>query len=334
MPPENSTSEASAAASSYAFGVFLVIFAAVLWSLNGAFIKLIHHDGRGPNGVTIAMYRSVVAGLFLLPLALRKRKSVSNPGALRNKGTKDITLPRRVPRIDVMLCVAAFTLMTLCFVVASTQTAAANAIILQYTSTFWVFGLSSIVLREKPGLREWPMLLLAMIGIGIIFFGSAETDLSGLLIALAAGFFYGMLTLWLRRIRSINAAVVTVLNNLGATVLLLPIVVLMQDLMVTQRSLILLIIMGVIQFGLPYYLFSLALAKVPAHHAALITMAEPVLTPIWTYAAVKEEVPRTTMVGGVLILASVLLFILSTARRTNRGVTAAGNKRPCTQDAS
>ena len=41
------------------FGVLLLFSAAVLGSLNGALIKLIHREGDGLDGVTIAFYRSL-----------------------------------------------------------------------------------------------------------------------------------------------------------------------------------------------------------------------------------------------------------------------------------
>ena len=73
--------------------------------------------------------------------------------------------------------------------------------------------------------------------------------------------------------------------------------------------------MGVVQFGIPYYLFTLGLARVPAYQASLITLLEPILVPIWTYVAVGETVPATTAVGGGVILLALVIFVLM-ARHT------------------
>ena len=303
---------------SYFIGIVLLLASAVLWSLNGALIKLIHEEGRGPHGVTIAFYRSLFAGLLLLPLTRGKMHTLRR----QNSDRKTRKTSRGAPlllfairhslfslRPAAISCVVFFALMTVCFVLANIKTEAANAIILQYTSTFWIFGLSPWILRERPRMGDVWILGVAMIGIAIIFAGNAATDLFGLMIALASGLFYGLLTLMIRQMRDSDSAAVTVLNNLGSVLLLLPVALLVGGLIVSTRAWILLIVMGVVQFGLPYYLYTLGLVRVPAYQAALLTLIEPVLVPVWTYLAVKEEVPQTTIVGGGIILLALLLFL-------------------------
>jgi len=328
----------------------LAILAAGLWSLNGALVKLIYQDGAGPHGVTIAFYRSLFAGLCLVPLAWGKFHTLgarrAGPNAVRGPGPRTARLAGRVEspltmaverapgdgppaeqgaggplgiRPAALWCVLLFSLMTVCFVVANTMTAAANAILLQYTSNFWIFVLSPLLLNERPGGRAVGYLLMAMVGIVIIFAGNAATDLAGLIVALASGLFYGLLVMALRHLRDSDAAAVTVLNNLGSALLILPFVLLIDGaaLQLDARSLGLLVFMGLVQFGLPYHLFSLSLRRITAYEAGLLTLIEPVLVPIWTYLAVREAVPRETILGGTLILLSLVLFLRS-ARSSSR----------------
>jgi len=119
-------------------------------------------------------------------------------------------------------------LMTVSFVVANTMTAPASVIILQYTSTFWIFGLSPLVLNERPHASDLWFLALAFGGVVIIFAGEAfhadpqkRANMLGLMFALGSGLFYGLLTLMLRKLRHADSAAVTVFNNLGSAVLLL-----------------------------------------------------------------------------------------------------------------
>lgn len=314
------------AARAYALGILLLLAAALLWSLNGALIKLVNQGGEGPGGVVIAFYRSLFAGLVLLPLARGRLHT------LFSQSTAAAPSRRRL-RPAAFWCVIFFTLMTVCFVVANTKTEAANAIILQYTSTFWIFGLSPWILRERPQARDLWILALAIVGIVIIFLGKAGTDLPGLVIALLAGFFFGLLTLMIRRMRDVNSAAVTVLNNLGSALLILPFLCLplidpdgVHQLWISRRSLILLIIMGVVQFGIPYYLYTLGLARVPAYQAAMLTMLEPILVPVWTYLAVGEVPHENTFIGGGIILAALVILLLN-ARRAPRPLAEAAAQR-------
>lgn len=299
MVQSSATVHPPATPRTYWVGVGFLVFAALFWSLNGAFVKIINQGGRGPDGVSIAFYRSFFGGLLLAPVAVfnirRKRSSAIGRTSGTSFGAK-------------VICVVLFALMTTCFVVAATKTEAANAIILQYTSTFWVFVLSPVVLGESADWRDAWTLAVAITGMIVLFVGNGGSDLFGLLIALSAGLFYGLLTLMLRRLRSMDAAAITVINNLGAALILFPIALCFSDPFIAWRPLLLLALMGGVQFALPYYFYSLGLERVPAHQAALITMIEPLLVPLWAYLAVGETVTRHTAIGGGLILLAVLLM--------------------------
>lgn len=292
-------------------GVIWVAIAALLWSLNGALIKLVNQDGQGPNGVSIAFWRSLIAGLFLLPFGIRRM-----PTLFRRSGSSGPSIePRLSDRRAIVACVFCFAAMTTSFVVATTKTAAANAIILQYTSTFWVFGLSPWITGERANRGDIPILALAMMGIAIIFWGSSSTDLAGLLIALSAGMFYGLLTLLLRRVRGVDSMALTVANNLGTALVLIPFMITSGTIMLPPRTWLLLIFMGIVQFGLPYYFFSLGLNRIPAHQAALICMAEPILVPVWAYVVVANVPEAPTVIGGSVILLALVLFVVMKSMR-------------------
>ena len=134
----------------HVIGILLLLAAASLWSLNGALIKLIDDQGRGPNALVIAFYRSLFAGLLLIPLARGRLHTLqSTRGTGQSAGAP--RTDRRAPpsglrslaavanailtlRPAALSCVVFFTLMTAAFILANVKTEAANAIILQYTA--------------------------------------------------------------------------------------------------------------------------------------------------------------------------------------------------------
>src|SRR5207248_1183411 len=119
-----------------------VLAAAMLWSLGGVFAKSLDLDGQ-----TIAFYRGLFAGLFLLPFVPRRR---------------------RVFRPSMVLLGLCFGAMTGLYIAAIKATTAANAIFLQCTSTFWTIPLSAWLLRERPDRRSVLGIALATLGIAAI----------------------------------------------------------------------------------------------------------------------------------------------------------------------
>ncbi len=279
-----------------AAGVLALVAAATLWSLNGPLIKLLVQDGVA--GITIASYRSLIGALLFLPLAWPRRRTLR--GAARGWP------------LAAVLC---FTGMTASFVIANELAPASSAILLQYTSPIWVFLLAPLLLREHPRRSEGLVLILAMTGIGIIVLGSPPAHLRGLIVALGSGLGYGLVTLTLRGLRRVDARVVTALNALGSGVLLLGPALVWGTPDLGPRQWVLLLVLGIVQFTVPYLLFAWALQRIEAHKASLLLLLEVVLNPIWTWVAVREQPPAAVLQGGVLILAGVAGQMLLAARR-------------------
>lgn len=283
-----------------ALGVLACLAAAALWSLNGPLIKLLSRDGDGVTGlpgITIACYRSLIGGaIFLIP-GLMHVRSLAAAG----------------PAWPIA-SVITFSLMTACFVIATTRTAASSAIALQYVAPIVVFLASPWLLRETPRWREGAALALSMVGVAVIFAGAGRADLPTLFIALGSGIGYGILMITLRGLRNVHPTTVVAMNFVGSGLLMLGPMLVTGHASMTPGQWALVSLMSVIQFALPYLLFSWGLQYVPAHRASLIALLELVLNPILTWLAVGETIPPATLAGGGLILLGVALWLCLDAR--------------------
>jgi drug/metabolite transporter (DMT)-like permease len=280
---------ASAPARHPVLGVVALVAAATLWSLNGVLIKQL--NAADVPAITIACLRSLIGGVVFMPLAWRAR----------------YTLRRVAPHWPIA-SVIAFTLMTSTFVIATTITTAANAIILQYTSAIWVFLLSPLLIGERTRPSEGLILMVAMAGVGTIFFGhssDAAGSMRGLWVALISGLGYGTLTVLLRGLRRVDPFVVSALNALGSGALLVLPTLLWGTFHLSPRMWGAVTFMALVQFVGPYLLFSWALRHVPAMRAGLIVLLEVILNPLWTYLGAGETPHISTLIGGLLILAGV-----------------------------
>ncbi len=256
-------------------GRWLILSAAFLWSLAGVFIKFLD---RPP--LTIVFYRSLFAALVFTPFL---RRGGRRPGA------------------PIAMSALTYTAAISSFVAANKLTTAANAIVLQYTAPIFVFLFSRLVLREKIARLNGVALAVSMAGVAVIALDSAgRPEMAGVLLALLSGLLFAAYMINLRRTAAVDPVFLTWINNISCALLLLPAV--RSDLGVSATELGILMVMGAVQLGMPYFLFSKGLRAVALQEASLIALIEPVLNPLWVALVVGEIPSSATIAGGALIL--------------------------------
>jgi drug/metabolite transporter (DMT)-like permease len=260
--------------------VLMLLATAILWSLGGLLIKWVDW-----NPVAIAGMRSLIGAAVI---ALIFRKELRFTGSFEQIGAA-----------------VAYAGTVVLFVVANKLTTAANAILLQYTAPVYVALFSPWFLGERARGSDW--LSLAAILLGMLLFFGDELSLDGYLgngVALASGFCFAWLTLFLRRHREESAISALVLGNLLAGLIGLPF---MFQSMPDATGWVGLLLLGVVQLGLPYVMYALALRHVRAVEGILIPMIEPVLNPVWVFLLLGETPGPLALVGGTIILGAVML---------------------------
>lgn len=256
-------------------GRLLILAAAFLWSLAGVFIKfLVLHP------LTIVFYRSLFASLAFAPFVARSQLQV---------------------RPAIVVSVLSYTAAISAFVAANKLTTAANAIVLQYTAPVFVFLFTRLIWGEKISKLNGSALAVAMLGVAIIATDSAgEPEMAGVLLALVSGLLFAVYMVNLQRTQEVHPVYLTWINNLLCALLLL--LVVKSRLALSLDQAIILAVMGAVQLGMPYFLFSQGLRTVPLQEASLIALIEPVLNPLWVGLIVGEIPSAATLAGGALIV--------------------------------
>ncbi len=268
-------------------GQFLVLSAAVLWSLGGCLAKLLALPGP-----TMACYRAIFAAA-VLGCFLRSSRIAFPP--------------------QLLLMAVSFTLMNLTYVTAITLTTAANAIFLQYTASIWMFLGSVFWLREPVERSSLLGLVLGLAGMAIIVAWGVRLETMGVVLGLLSGLFYAGVVLCLRRLREYDELWLTFVNHAvagGVTFLLLLFFPRLGPAFVEVRAVPGLFVFGAVQMAFPYVLFSRGVKFVTPQEAGVLSLLEPVLNPILAFAAVGEVPARSTVIGGALILSGVFLRCL------------------------
>src|SRR5215207_1660309 len=264
-------------------GRLLILLAAFFWSLAGVFIKFLDL-----HPLTIVFYRSLFASLVFVPFL--------KPSEFRFNG-------------PIIVSVISYTAAITAFVSANKLTTSANAIVLQYTAPVLVYLFSRLVLGEKISTPNALALAVSMVGVGFISVDNAgEPEISGVLLALLSGVLLAIYMVNLQRLVEFSAIYMTWLNNLVCALLVLPFV--KARLALSTDQLLTVAIMGAVQLGLPYFLFSRGLRTIPLQEAALIALIEPVLNPVWVALTIGEIPSFATVIGGAMIVVALAVRYL------------------------
>jgi drug/metabolite transporter (DMT)-like permease len=277
-------SENGAAVAARGRGRRFVLAAAILWSLGGVFAKSLELDG-----LDIAFYRGLFAGLVLFPFVPRARW---------------VFRPAMLP---LGLC---FGSMTGFYIGAIKATTAANAIYLQCTATFWTIPLSAWLLGERPDRRSLLGIGLATLGIaGIVLYGydGRPNEGVGIALGLSSGLTYACVAIGLRGLRDLDPIWLSAINNLLGSVALGSWILLTRGPIAwpSMVQVVSLLAFGTFQMAIPYCLFARGLREIDAPEAALLALLEPVLNPIWVVLVTGERPAPATLVGGLFLLSGV-----------------------------
>jgi drug/metabolite transporter (DMT)-like permease len=263
--------------------VMYVVFAVLLWSTGGLFIKLSTLDAY-----QVTFFRSLLAGITVL-IVTRKR-------GLRING------------FGIIASVIYATLLFL-FVWATKHTTAANAIFLQYTAPIYILILAPFVIGEKFHFRDLITIVFCIGGMSLFFVGKLEiSDYQGNIAALFSGIFLGIYIMLLRhkRAAAMNPTITVIYGNFLLAVVNLPSGIAAIP-TITWLDAGAVAFLGVFQIGISYILFikGVNLGTRPLD-ASIIGFIEPLLNPVWVFLFLGEEPSRWALLGGAIIIATVI----------------------------
>jgi len=257
--------------------LLLLVATATLWSLGGLLIKSVN-----ANPLAIAGTRSAIATVVLL-LVLRKPKFTWS-----------------FAQIGAALAYAATTIL---FVTATKTTTAANAIFLQSTAPIYVTLLSAWLLKERIKLLDWITVFIVMGGMVLFFLDNlSTTGILGNVVAATSGISFAFFTIFMRMQKEGSPLESILLGNLLTATIGLPF---LSRSVPNASGWACLMILGVVQLGIPYILYSKAIKHVTALEAILISVIEPLLNPIWVFLMLGEVPGPLALIGGPIVLVAI-----------------------------
>ncbi len=259
--------------------VGFLLLAALGWSLAGVLFKLVDWPPLAAAGG-----RGLVSALFLIAVFGRQLRFTWSPLQL---GTAFV-----------------YAGCTVLFAIANKMTTAANAILLQYTAPVWIALFGAWLLKERATRADWLAIGASFAGMALFLYeGLQLNNLAGILVSLASGVFFAAMIMLLRKQKDSSPIESIILGNLLGFLISLP--VMWTAGMPPAGSIVALVVLGVVQLGIPYLLYARAIPHVTALEAALIPVIEPILNPVWVMLFIGERPSPLALLGGVIVVGAV-----------------------------
>lgn len=286
-----------AADSGYARGVVMILLAGVCLSTSG----LILRHMEAPDGWRILFWRNFAFLLTLATFVFFRYRS------------RSLAAVMATGRAGVIVAVS-LGLGAACYVIAMLHTTVANVVFIVSATPFITAVAAWLVLGERVSRGALAAMFAALIGIGLMFMdGMVHGRMLGNIIAIGVMVSFMIMLVAIRSTRGVD--MVPAVAGAGVVGALLGLVMAGGDVAMSRHDTLLALLMGSAQFGVGFILITLGTRHVPAAEAALLSLTETVLAPLWVWLAVSETPSGYTLAGGLVVLAALLAQALDGIRR-------------------
>ncbi len=271
--------------------------ASICWSLSGIIVR----NTGVANGWEVVFWRSSFSFLFLA-------------GWLSFTHGREVVAELRGVGWVGLVSGALFATMITFFLLALTLTTVANTQAIICLAPFTGALAGWVLLRERLPLRTIVAMASALLGVTLMFVESLGTGrMLGNLVALFVPLAYGVNVALLRKSHARADMVMAVL--IGSFISALVTLPLAWPFQASSQDLTLLAFMGVVQLAIGCILFVRATPHLTAAEISLIGLLESLLAPLWVWIGVGERPSDIALLGGLIVIGSLVLNEILTLRR-------------------
>ena len=267
-------------------------------------IGIVRHYMALPSGV-IAFFRGVIGSLFLLAVMALTKKKGGTDGIRKN--LVRLILSGGILGFNWILLFEAYN-----------YAGVAVATLCYYLAPTFIILASPIFFRERltpVRIVCAALSLLGMVMVSGVFGGGGEgsNGTLGILLGLAAALLYASVVLLNKSIHGVRPLTRSTAQLIISAAVLLPYLVVRGEFAMIDtaspafpRSVILLLVAGVVHTGIAYALYFASLEKLKAQTAALFSYVDPVTAVILSALLLKERMDIFGILGAFLIIGAAL----------------------------
>ena len=279
----------------YRLGLLLVGISAIAWSSGGFFVRLIPLDPwtqlqwRGLFGfLGIAVFLGFRDG----------RRAVTDLRFLGWAGAGYVLFG---------------SLAMVSFITSVAHTSVAHVGIIYATVPLVTAVLAWFLVREKPGMSALLAALASFAGVALMVGAGGEGQLLGDVLAFAMTLCTALMIVLGRRHLEIPLLQAAALSALGSSLLAVPFA---QHSLPEPEVLWHLFLFAIFTQTLGLATFALGSRLIPSMETALIGALDAPLAPLWVLVAFGETPTQMTLIGGTIVLVSIVSHIYWSARDT------------------
>ena len=282
-----------------AFAVILMLIGSTVISFSGLIIRNIETT----DNWQINFYRSIAFGITILMILLfQYRKTTLQP--IKNIGVQGVCAA-------MLLALASIS-----FLQAITNTTVAATTFTLSSIPFLTAIMAWLFLGERIGKSTVYAMLLAAVGISLMFvqglgFGTAYGNLMAFLCATG----FSSYAILVRRNRGSDMLPTLILSNL--IIIIVSLTICWGNLLVSWNDLLLCFVLGGLLSATVNVFFIIAAKHLLAAELTLFMLLEFTLGPIWVWIFVNEVPTGWTLIGGSIVISSVLMKTVHEIRKVN-----------------
>ena len=277
-----------------------IILAGILWGTSGVFVHYL-----APYGFTslqMTFFRSTVSYVCMALYIF-----------IHNKNLFKVSLK------ELLLFAGSgisFFLTATCYFYSMQATSISTAVVLMYTAPIFVMIYSVMFLNEKLTPKKTAAVLIMLMGCGLVsgIIGGLRFDVMGILVGFMSGLAYSSYNI-LTKIQMknnsnpISAILYCFFFAVLAGAVFCGIDKIPQSIAKAPHITLPLIVgMGLLTCISPYFLYTLALKKIPAGTATSLGIIEPMAATLFSVMIFNEPLSKASLCGIMLILGAVFML--------------------------
>jgi len=219
----------------------------------------------------------------------------------------------------ILLCGFLFGTSNIFFISAIKTTTVANTVMILSSAPLFSSLFAYVLYREKSTKNIYVSSFFIFVGLYIIFSSQlGRSDMIGNFYALCCVLLFSLSFVLLAKYKDINRFAVTSCAGFFVTLISY---IFVKDLNLDTQTLYILLFAGLLTTPIARVFLGIGTKSLPASEVSLLMIIETIMAPIWVWLFLDEIPASTTLIGGFLILVTLILNSLYLLKINSKKMT-------------